>query len=175
MQIFRDADNLISALGVDDDIWGKIPVYVTSGGFDPLHIGHARCILETTDMADTDGGYVIVIVNGDGFLDRKKGGAFMPEAERAEIIAGLRGVDAVLIWDDGTQNVIGAIEKLKPTYFTKGGDRAEPEDIPEWEICQELDCEVMFNVGGGKIQSSSWLLRKLETNMEENENYKEKA
>ena len=112
MQIFRDANDLIEELGFADDVWGKIPVYMTSGGFDPLHIGHARCILETTDMADTDGGYVIVVVNGDGFLERKKGGAFMPEDERAEIISGLRGVDAVLIWDDGTQNVIGAIEKI---------------------------------------------------------------
>tara|TARA_Y100000816_G_C25926997_1_gene483385 strand:- start:308 stop:817 length:510 start_codon:yes stop_codon:yes gene_type:complete len=162
LQVFKDPDVLIEKLGIDSAVWGQAPIYMTSGGFDPLHIGHARCILETTDMADTDGGYVIVVVNGDGFLKRKKGGAFMPEEERAEIVAGLRGVDAVLIWDDGTQNVIGAIEKLKPTYFTKGGDRAAPEDIPEWDICQEIDCDVLFNVGGGKIQSSSWLLRKLE-------------
>jgi len=162
MQVFRDPGTLIDKLNLDDEIWGKVSIYLTSGGFDPLHIGHVRCILETTEMADADGGYVIVIVNGDGFLKRKKGGAFMPEEERAEIISGLRGVDAVLIWDDGTQNVIGAIEDLKPTYFTKGGDRAKPEDIPEWEICKDIDCEVMFNVGGGKIQSSSSLLRKLE-------------
>ena len=170
MKVFKDADLMIEELNLDGEVWGRIPVYLTSGGFDPLHIGHSRCILETTDMADADGGYVIVIVNGDGFLKRKKGGAFMPEEERAEIVAGLRGVDAVLIWDDGSQNVIGAIEKLRPTYFTKGGDRASPEDIPEWGICQEVDCEVLFNVGGGKIQSSSWLLRKLETEVE-NENH----
>jgi len=169
VEVFKDSDVLISTLGLDSQVWGKIPIYMTSGGFDPLHIGHARCILETTEMADADGGYVIVVVNGDGFLERKKGGAFMPEEERAEIIAGLRGVDAVLIWDDGTQNVIGAIEKLKPTYFTKGGDRAAPEDIPEWGICQEIGCDVLFNVGGGKIQSSSWLLRKLETSVEKDE------
>lgn len=162
MKVFKDTDLMIKELDLDGEVWGRIPIYLTSGGFDPLHIGHLRCILETTDMADADGGYVIVIVNGDGFLNRKKGGAFMPENERAEIVAGLRGVDAVLIWDDGSQNVIGAIEKLRPTYFTKGGDRAAPEDIPEWEICQEVECEVLFNVGGGKIQSSSWLLRKLE-------------
>ena len=162
MIVFRDADVLADRLNLEGEVWGNLPIYMTSGGFDPLHIGHARCILETTDMADADGGYVIVIVNGDGFLNRKKGGAFMPEEERAEIVAGLRGVDAVLIWDDGTQNVIGAIEKLKPTYFTKGGDRAKPEDIPEWDICKEVGCDVLFNVGGGKIQSSSWLLRKLE-------------
>ncbi len=162
MVVFKDPDTLIKALNLEGEVWGSLPIYMTSGGFDPLHIGHLRCILETTDMADADGGYVIVIVNGDGFLERKKGGGFMPEEGRAEIVAGLRGVDAVLIWDDGTQNVIGAIDKLKPTYFTKGGDRAKPEDIPEWDICQEVGCDVLFNVGGGKIQSSSWLLRKLE-------------
>lgn len=82
----------------------------------------------------------------------------MNEAERAEIIAGIRGVDAAIIWDDGGQTVIGAIEKLKPTFFTKGGDRAAPEDIPEWDICQQVGCEVLFNIGGEKIQSSSWLI-----------------
>jgi D-beta-D-heptose 7-phosphate kinase/D-beta-D-heptose 1-phosphate adenosyltransferase len=140
------------------------PIYMTSGGFDPLHVGHVRCILATTDMADADGGYVVVIVNGDGFLERKKGKPFMRAQERAEIIAGLRGVDAAVIWDDGTQTVIGAIEKLKPTYFTKGGDRAEPEDIPEWDICDEVGCKVIFNVGGGKVQSSSWLIEEAEKN-----------
>jgi cytidyltransferase-like protein len=167
MIVFKDPDALIEGLQLQKDVWDTLPIYMTSGGFDPLHIGHARCILETTDMADADGGYVIVVVNGDGFLNRKKGGAFMPEDERAEIVAGLRGVDAVLIWDDGSQNVIGAIEKIKPTYFTKGGDRAKPEDIPEWNICQEIGCDVLFNVGGGKIQSSSWLLRKLETEVDD--------
>ena len=82
----------------------------------------------------------------------------MPAAERAEIIAGIRGVDAAIIWDDGGQTVIGAIAVLKPTYFTKGGDRAAPEDIPEWDICEEVGCKVIFNVGGGKVQSSSWLI-----------------
>tara|TARA_B100000212_G_scaffold339686_1_gene318640 strand:+ start:1172 stop:1672 length:501 start_codon:yes stop_codon:yes gene_type:complete len=143
--------------------WGDLPVYMTSGGFDPLHVGHLRCILETVDMAEKDGGYVTVIVNGDGFLKRKKGKPFMNEKERAEIIAGIRGVDAAIIWDDGGQTVTGAIAALRPNYFTKGGDRAKPEDIPEWDICQEVGCEVIFNVGGGKVQSSSWLIEGSET------------
>ncbi len=120
--------------------------------------------LETVDMAEKDGGYVAIIVNGDGFLERKKGKPFMAAEERAEIIAGIRGVDAAIIWDDGGQTVIGAIAALKPDYFTKGGDRAAPEDIPEWEICQKVGCEVIFNVGGGKVQSSSWLIEEAEKN-----------
>ena len=142
--------------------WGELPVYMTSGGFDPLHVGHLRCILETVDMAENDGGYVAVIVNGDGFLNRKKGKPFMNEKERAEIIAGIRGVDAAIIWDDGSQTVTGAIAALKPNFFTKGGDRAKPEDIPEWSVCQDVGCEVVFNVGGGKVQSSSWLIANAE-------------
>lgn len=142
-----------------NDVWGNINVYMTSGGFDPLHVGHLRCILETVEMAEKDGGYVAVIVNGDGFLNRKKGKPFMKAEERAEIIAGIRGVDAAIIWDDGGQTVTGAIAALKPNFFTKGGDRAAPEDIPEWDICEEVGCKVLFNIGGGKVQSSSWLLK----------------
>ena len=88
----------------------------------------------------------------------------MAAAERAEIIAGIRGVDAAIIWDDGGQTVIGAIAALRPTFFTKGGDRAAPEDIPEWDICEEVGCQVIFNVGGGKVQSSSWLIKGAEEN-----------
>ena len=75
---------------------------------------------------------------------------------------GDRGVDAAIIWDDGGQTVIGAIADLKPDFFTKGGDRQKPEDVAEWDICQEVGCKVLFNVGGGKVQSSSWLLQKAE-------------
>lgn len=149
------------------DTFGGIPVYMTSGGFDPLHVGHLRCILETVDKAELDGGFVAVIVNGDGFLERKKGKPFMSQDERAEIIAGIRGVDAAIIWDDGSQTVTGAIEILKPNFFTKGGDRAAPEDIPEWDMCQQVGCEVLFNVGGGKVQSSSWLIENSSSEDEE--------
>jgi cytidyltransferase-like protein len=138
------------------------PIYMTSGGFDPMHVGHLRCILSTVEMAEKNEGLVVVVVNGDNFLIRKKGKPFMNQDERAEIIAGIRGVDAAVIWDDNTQNVIGAIKALEPSFFTKGGDRAAPKDIPEWDICQSINCEVIFNVGGGKVQSSSWLIEQSE-------------
>ena len=164
MKVYKSVKEFRDQIDSDDWWGGDVPVYMTSGGFDPLHVGHLRCILETVDMAEKDGGYVAIIVNGDGFLERKKGKAFMPAAERAEIVAGIRGVDAAIIWDDGGQTVIGAIATLKPTFFTKGGDRAVPEDIPEWDICEEVGCKVIFNVGGEKIQSSSWLLGEAEKN-----------
>jgi D-beta-D-heptose 7-phosphate kinase/D-beta-D-heptose 1-phosphate adenosyltransferase len=145
---------------IEERTYFETPVYMTSGGFDPMHVGHLRCILATVAMADADGGYVVIVVNGDGFLHRKKGFAFMPEQERAEIIAGLRGVDAVVIWDDGGQTVTGAIEKLKPDYFTKGGDRTSAKNVPEFDMCEQVGCKVLFNIGGGKIQSSSTLVQK---------------
>jgi len=131
----------------------------TSGGFDPLHVGHLRCIQGSVDLARQHKVPLVVIVNGDGFLTRKKGFAFMPAEERAEIIAGIAGVDAVVIWDDGTQFVTGALDILRPIVFAKGGDRDSASNVPEFELCEKIGCKVIFGVGGGKIQSSSELVR----------------
>jgi cytidyltransferase-like protein len=133
-------------------------VYMTSGGFDPMHVGHLRCIQETVKKARADGGVVVVIVNDDAFLMRKKGYSFMPHEERMEIIGGIEGVDFVTGWDDGSQTVTGAIEILRPHYFTKGGDRDASANVPEFDLCEKINCKVLFNVGGGKIQSSSTLV-----------------
>ena len=133
---------------------------VTSGGFDPLHVGHLRCIIESANISKKSGIRVrlAVIVNSNGFLLRKKGYAFMPENERMEIIAGISGVDYVVPWDDGGQTVTGAIEILKPLIFTKGGDRDAAANVPEFDLCEKIGTRVMFNVGGGKVQSSSTLV-----------------
>ena len=133
---------------------------VTSGGFDPLHVGHHRCIIESAEIARKTGVRVrlAVIVNSDGFLLRKKGKAFMPENERMEIIAGIVGVDYVIPWDDGSQTVTGALSILQPLIFTKGGDRDAATNVPEFDLCEKIGTRVMFNVGGGKIQSSSALI-----------------
>ena len=136
---------------------------VTSGGFDPMHVGHLRCLIESAALAKKVGGRtkLAVIVNGDGFLLRKKGYAFMPEAERLEIIAGVNGVDYVVPWDDGGQTVTEALRVLKPFAFTKGGDRDAASNVPEFDLCESMGTQVIFNVGGGKIQSSSDLVKAL--------------
>ena len=155
-----EIDELVTAL---KDM--GFPVYCTSGGFDPLHIGHLRCIQHTANMCQGgpkgrgEAGIFVVIVNGDGFLYRKKGYAFMPHHERMEIVAGIEGVDYVLGWDDGSQTVTGAIDAIKPKYFTKGGDRDSAANVPEFDLCKEIGCKVMFNIGGGKIRSSSELAK----------------
>ena len=136
----------------------------TSGGFDPMHVGHLRCLQESAELARSQSTQLVVIVNGDGFLQRKKGFSFMPELERAEIIAGVHGVDAVVLWDDGTQYVTGALDILRPIFFTKGGDRDSAANVPEFDLCEKIGCRVMFGVGGGKIQSSSDLVRAVKEN-----------
>jgi D-beta-D-heptose 7-phosphate kinase/D-beta-D-heptose 1-phosphate adenosyltransferase len=149
----------VQDLRIQADIRGERLV-VTSGGFDPMHVGHLRCLIESAEFVRKIGGKtrLAVIVNGDGFLLRKKGYAFMPLEERMEIIAGVRGVDYVVPWDDGGQTVVGAIEVLKPFAFTKGGDRDAAANVPEFDVCERLGAKVIFGVGGGKIQSSSDLV-----------------
>ena len=71
---------------------------------------------------------------------------------------GIGGVDLAVEWYDGTQTVVGAIELFKPNYFTKGGDRDNPEAIPEWGTCEKVGCGIILGVGGEKVQSSSALI-----------------
>jgi cytidyltransferase-like protein len=143
--------------------YGSVPLVATSGGFDPLHVGHLKCI-QGSALLKGPNGLLVIIVNGDGFLMRKKGFIFMPLEERLELIAGLRGVDLVVPWDDGGQFVTGAVEIIKPNVFAKGGDRSKQENVPEYDTCVNIGCTVVFGIGGAeKLQSSSDLIRKYQT------------
>lgn len=140
---------------------GHCPLVSTSGGFDPMHVGHLRCI-HAAAMLKGDNGLFVVIVNGDDFLMRKKGYVFMPIAERLELVAALRGVDFVVKWDGDDQFVTGAIEIIKPNIFAKGGDRSTAENVPEYDTCVKVGCHVVFGIGGHKkVQSSSELVQKM--------------
>lgn len=140
----------------------NVPLVATSGGFDPFHVGHLRC-LQASTLLKGDEGLFVVIVNGDGFLQRKKGYVFMPLEERMELVAAIRGVDYVVPWDDGSQFVSKAIEIMQPNIFAKGGDRSTAENVPEYEVCMRVKCNVVFGIGGQKkVQSSSSLVNKLQ-------------
>ncbi len=101
---------------------------------------------------------LVAIVNADSFLTRKKGRPFMNEDERCEIIAGVRGVDHVVLFESSGQTVDLALEALRPIVFTKGGDRDSHDNIPETDTCERIGCRILTGVGGGKVQSSSWLI-----------------
>ena len=123
-----------------------------SGGFDPVHIGHLRMIQEASQY-----GEVIVIVNSDEWLMRKKGYIFMPFKERCEILQGFTGVTETVSVDDSDNTVCEALRRLKPTFFANGGDR-KTDNTPEMEVCKEVGTQLLWNIGGGKIQSSSSLV-----------------
>ena len=129
------------------------PTVAVSGGFDPVHVGHVRMILEAAEVGD-----VIVIANSDEWLMRKKGYVFMPWKERAEILASIKGVLKVVTVDDSDGTVCEALRREKPTFFANGGDR-KTDNTPEMDVCSELGIGLLWEVGGGKIQSSSELVK----------------
>ena len=125
-----------------------------SGGFDPIHKGHVRMIRAASAF-----GSVIVIANSDDWLMRKKGYVFMPFEERAEILESIKGVIAVYEAKDDDNSVCESLREIKPTMFANGGDRKD-DNVPEVALCDELGIKLIWNVGGEKIQSSSWLVEK---------------
>lgn len=133
-------------------------VVAVSGGFDPLHIGHVRMFEEARKLGDE----LVVILNNDNWLRTKKGRTFMPEHERKEIIEALRCVDRVVLTghrpNPEDMSVCAELRALKPDIFANGGDRKH-DNTPEASVCQEIGCNMVFNIGhGGKVQSSSWLI-----------------
>ena len=138
-------------------------IVITSGFFNPIHIGHINLIKESKKLGD----FLVVIVNNDNQVVIKGKTPFMSEGERMEIIKALKDVDEVFLSIDKDISVaesLIAIAKKHPDaeiFFAKGGDR-NSGNIPEGEIkaCQKFNIKVINGVGGGKVQSSSWLLAK---------------
>ncbi len=136
------------------DSLGKI--VCTSGGFDPVHPGHLSCFFDSKQYGDT----LVVIVNGDGFLTRKKGAPFMDLKTRMDILTFVQGIDYIIPFEiEGDQTVIEALKRVKPHVFTKGGDRIDETSIPEWNTCKEHNIEVISGVGYDKLWSSSDFLK----------------
>ena len=144
----------------------KEVVVAVSGGFDPIHIGHVRLLQEAKKLGDR----LIVILNNDHWFTIKGRETFMTDKERKEIIEALECVDEVVlthhkpsdkVYGRSTKeySVCQELEEIKPDIFANGGDRFR-EDVPEVETCERLGIQMVFNVGeGGKIRSSSDLLK----------------
>lgn len=128
-----------------------------SGGFDPLHVGHLSHFYEAKKLGD----HLVVIVNSDEFLMRKKGFVFMPFAERCEIVGALKLVYSVFPSIDRDQYVAASLEKLKPDIFAKGGDRTI-DNVPQAEkdACERNGIRLVCGVGGDLTHSSSAIARR---------------
>lgn len=128
-------------------------VVCISGGFDPVHEGHINLIEQAAKY-----GNLVVILNSDDWLLRKKGHYVMSWHSRARILAAMRNVSYVanVLDEDGT--VCDALRRIKPDFFANGGDRMQ-DNTPELQLCRELGIKPLFGIGGEKIASSSELVR----------------
>tara|TARA_R110000868_G_scaffold8621_8_gene44458 strand:- start:4702 stop:5478 length:777 start_codon:yes stop_codon:yes gene_type:complete len=140
-------------------------IVLCTGGYDPLHSGHIAYFKEAKKL----GVKLIVGLNSDEWLTRKKGRPFMPWSERAAIISELECVDDVIAFNDIDNTACNAIEETVNEYpndtiiFANGGDR-HSRSTPETQFAEKLsergNIEFAFGVGGDdKKNSSSWILK----------------
>ena len=138
-------------------------VVLVTGGFDPLHSGHIAYFKAARDLGD----HLVVGLNSDEWLTRKKGKPFMPFEERASIVKELDCVDEVIAFNDNDNTACLAIGQVLSTKSTKwkvvfanGGDRTNTT-TPEYKLYGDHpDVHFAFGVGGeDKKNSSSWILK----------------
>ena len=131
----------------------------TSGYFDPIHPGHASCIMESKKFGDI----LVVIVDGDSRCVNKKGKPFIPAVDRADIIDAIKGVDYVIIHENpNATNCAEVLEVVKPDVFCKGGDRNDKDrNDPnsglkvEADLIESYGGRIEYGVGRDKVWSSS--------------------
>jgi D-beta-D-heptose 7-phosphate kinase/D-beta-D-heptose 1-phosphate adenosyltransferase len=135
----------------------SMKIVIVTGGFDPLHSGHLVYFKSAKQLGDL----LVVGLNSDQWLTRKKGRPFMPMSERFALVSSIEVVDEVVVYNDDDKSSCDAIRLVKLRYpnaeiiFANGGDRTK-ENIPEMVFD---DVEFVFGVGGeNKANSSSWIL-----------------
>lgn len=138
-----------------------------SGGFDPVHVGHIELFREAKKLGDR----LVVILNNDHWLKKKKGFVFMNENERKAVLLAIRYIDEVIITshpeNPTDMSICRELEALQPDIFANGGDRDKKDADsktsslnPEQELCRHLGIKMIFNLGK-KMQSSSELVKRV--------------
>jgi len=134
-------------------------VVLVTGGFDPIHSGHINLFNEAKQLGDL----LVVGINSDAWLERKKGKSFMSFSERHNLVSNIKSVDYAFSFDDSDGSAIDAIKHVRELYpndqiiFANGGDRTV-DNIPELNYIDN-NLVFKFEVGGDyKMNSSSWIL-----------------
>tara|TARA_R100000900_G_C3310223_1_gene159561 strand:- start:284 stop:784 length:501 start_codon:yes stop_codon:yes gene_type:complete len=143
----------------------KMRIGIISGYFNPIHTGH----LDYIESAKQECGVLYVIVNSDKQVKVKGSEPFMDEDSRVRIVKALQAVNYAFISVDEDETVVKSIEQIYKCnqndpfidsfVFMNGGDRVEG-NTPEEKYCRDNNIETLYNVGGGKTQSSSTLIER---------------
>lgn len=147
----------------------KYDYALVSGGFDPVHVGHLRMFQDAKKLATK----VVVLLNNDQWLIKKKGKPFMNQNQRKEILKEFNSITKVIIQKSSEKSSSKAIKEFvkknpkKKICYCNGGDRSNVKNIYEAAICKELNISLEFEVGGKeKIESSSKLTKNYLGNVE---------
>ena len=148
----------------------KYDYALVSGGFDPVHVGHLRMFKDAKKLSNK----VIVLLNNDDWLIKKKGKPFMNQNQRKEILEEFNSITKVIIQRSSEKSSSSAIEEFvkknpnKSICYCNGGDRSNINNIRESEICKKLKVNLEFGIGGeNKIESSSNLTKNYLGDIEE--------
>ncbi len=135
---------------------------IVSGYFNPIHKGHLEYFNNAKALADE----LFVIVNNDHQRALKGSKEFQNEEERMIIVGNIKAVDHAILSVDDDRTVCATLRKIAAEYggefelaFANGGDQNN-DTIPERPVCDEVGIALIDGLGD-KIQSSSWLLKKL--------------
>ena len=147
----------------------KYDYALVSGGFDPVHVGHLRMFQDAKRISSK----VILLLNNDDWLIKKKGKPFMNENQRKEILDEFKSISEVIIQSSSENSSSKAIESFvknnpnKSICYCNGGDRSKIQNILEADICKKLGVNLEFEVGGKeKVESSSQLTKNYLGNIE---------
>lgn len=136
-------------------------IVLVTGGFDPVHRGHIEYIKAAASLGDI----LIIGLNSDAWLGRKKGKPFMNWDDRLSVVSNIKQVEEVVSFDDSDGSAKDAINVVRKRYpvshivFANGGDRTKT-NIPEMDT-EDKNVSFVFGVGGeDKLNSSSWIISK---------------
>jgi cytidyltransferase-like protein len=148
-----------------DEFNANKTIVFTGGFFHILHRGHISLFREAKSLGD----YLIVCVHRNECIERKRGVCAVPLEDRKAVLESIKYIDEVWVCSENCDlTQVAELHKLRRKYpkhkliYAKGGEYT-PENLPyaEKEACKKLGIEIRFGVGGGKVQSSSWLIEKL--------------